>query len=284
MIIPPLKIQGKKTKIVPHIQELTKQILKDNPNIDTWIEPFFGTGVVGFNVPDQIKTVIVSDINPYIIEFYDNIKHGVITGSSIKEWLLLMGTKLELSEENGYTFYREIRDEFNKTKDIKLFLFLSRTGFNGMMRFNKKGEWNLPYCKVPTKLNETVVNTLCEEIDVLYNLMQEKNFIFLNQSFEETLKLTNDNSIIYCDPPYLGLYTNYFDTWDYENEKQLNSILETIKRPIIVSTWFDNGKVKNEIIDQLWSKWDIKLVNHKYNVGAKVENRREVIEALLYKL
>ena len=152
-----------------------------------------------------------------------------------------------------------------------------------MMRFNKKGEWNLPYCKVPTKLNETVVNTLCEEIDVLYNLMQEKKFIFLNQSFEETLKLANDNSIIYCDPPYLGLYTNYFDTWDYENEKQLNTTLEAIKCPKIVSTWFDNGKVKNEIIDQLWSKWDIKLINHKYNVGAKVENRREVIEALLYK-
>ena len=283
MIIPPLKIQGKKTKIVPHIQELTKQILKDNPNIDTWIEPFFGTGVVGFNVPEEIKTVIVSDINPYIIEFYENIKHGVITGSSIKEWLMLMGTKLALSDENGYAFYREMREEFNKTKDIKLFLFLSRTGFNGMMRFNKKGEWNLPYCKVPTKLNETVVNTLCEEIDELYDLMQKKEFIFLNQSFEETLKLANDNSIIYCDPPYLGLYTNYFDTWDYENEKQLNTTLETIKCPKIVSTWFDNGKTKNVIIDQLWSKWNINLINHKYNVGAKVSNRRQVIEALLYK-
>ena len=283
MIIPPLKIQGKKTKIVPHIQELTKEILKDNPNIDTWIEPFFGTGVVGFNVPDQIKTVIVSDINPYIIEFYENIKNGVITGSSIKEWLMLMGTKLALSDENGYAFYREMREEFNKTKDIKLFLFLSRTGFNGMMRFNKKGEWNLPYCKVPTKLNETVVNTLCEEIDELYDLMQKKKFIFLNQSFEETLKLANDNSIIYCDPPYLGLYTNYFDTWDYENEKQLNTTLETIKCPKIISTWFDNGKTKNEIIDQLWSKWNIKLINHKYNVGAKVSNRRQVVEALLYK-
>ena len=113
--------------------------------------------------------------------------------------------------------------------------------------------------------------------------MQKKKFIFLNQSFEETLKLANDNSIIYCDPPYLGLYTNYFDTWDYENEKQLNTTLETIKCPKIVSTWFDNGKTKNEIIDQLWSKWNINLINHKYNVGAKVSNRRQVIEALLYK-
>jgi DNA adenine methylase len=150
------------------------------------------------------------------------------------------------------------------------------------MRFNKKGEWNLPYCKVPTKLNETVINTMCEEIDALYNLMQEKEFVFLNQSFEETLKLANDNSIIYCDPPYLGLYTNYFDTWGLENEKRLNTILETLKCPKMVSTWSDNGITKNEIIDQVWSKWEKLLMNHKYNVGAKVSNRRNVIEALLY--
>ena len=68
--------------------------------------------------------------------------------------------------------------------------------------------------------------------------------VFLNRN--KLLKLANDNSIIYCDPPYLGLYTNYFDTWDYENEKQLNTTLEAIKCPKIVSTWFDNGKTKNE--------------------------------------
>ena len=50
-----------------------------------------------------------------------------------------------------------------------------------------------------------------------------------------------------------------------------------------VFSTYDNGKTKNEIIDQLWSKWNIKLINHKYNVGAKVSNRRQVVEALLYK-
>jgi DNA adenine methylase len=219
VIVPPLKIQGKKTKIVPQIQILTESLIKDKPNIDTWIEPFFGSGVVGFNTPKQIKKIIVSDINPHIINFYKAIQNGELIGDKLKPWLLDMGKKLETGEEDGYVLYREVRDRFNKTKDIKDFLFLSRTSFNGMMRFNKKGEWNLPYCKVPTKLNENIVNTLCNEIDELYKLMQEKKIVFLNQSFEETLKLANDNSIIYCDPPYLGLYTNYFDTWDIENEK-----------------------------------------------------------------
>lgn len=283
VIVPPLKIQGKKTKIVPQIQILTESLIKDKPNIDTWIEPFFGSGVVGFNTPKQIKKIIVSDINPHIINFYKAIQNGELMGDKLKPWLLDMGKKLETGEENGYVLYREVRDRFNKTKDIKDFLFLSRTSFNGMMRFNKKGEWNLPYCKVPTKLNENIVNTLCNEIDELYKLMQEKEFVFLNQSFEETLKLANDNSIIYCDPPYLGLYTNYFDTWDIENEKKLNLLLEEIKGPKIVSTWKNNGKIDNENIEQLWGEWDIVLIMHKYNVGAKVENRRNITEALLYK-
>lgn len=283
VIVPPLKIQGKKTKIVPQIQILTESLIKDKPNIDTWIEPFFGSGVVGFNTPKQIKKIIVSDINPHIINFYKAIQNGELIGDKLKPWLLDMGKKLETGEEDGYVLYREVRDRFNKTKDIKDFLFLSRTSFNGMMRFNKKGEWNLPYCKVPTKLNENIVNTLCNEIDELYKLMQEKEFVFLNQSFEETLKLANDNSIIYCDPPYLGLYTNYFDTWDIENEKKLNLLLEEIKGPKIVSTWKNNGKIDNEIIEHLWQEWSIVLIKHKYNVGAKVENRRTITEALLYK-
>lgn len=283
MIVPPLKIQGKKTKLVPHIQELTKKLIQDKPNINTWIEPFFGTGVVGFNVPEQITKVIVSDINPHIIRFYQAIQKGEITGKNLKPWLLEMGEKLSVGEENGYKLYREIRSEFNKTKDIRLFLFLSRTSFNGMMRFNKKGEWNLPYCKVPDKLNENTVINLCEEIDKLYNLMQEKEFVFLNQSFEETIKLANENSIIYCDPPYLGLYTNYFDSWNVESEILLKDLLNTLKTPRIVSTWKNNGKVENEIIDQYWSDWKYELIGHKYNVGAKAKNRRNVIEALLYK-
>ena len=56
MIIPPIKIQGKKTKIVPKIMEIADIILSEHKEIDTWVEPFLGSGVVAFNCPNMTLT------------------------------------------------------------------------------------------------------------------------------------------------------------------------------------------------------------------------------------
>ena len=157
MIIPPLKIQGKKTKLISFINECAEKILVENSEIDTWIEPFMGTGIVSFNCPKSIKRVVCADINPHIIKFYKAIQIGEINPDKVKEQLGYHGQELA---KYGYDYYRKIKDEFNENKDPMLFLFLSRTGFNGMMRFNRKGEWNLPFCKINTRLNEKNVETV----------------------------------------------------------------------------------------------------------------------------
>lgn len=64
VIVPPIKSQGIKTKLVPWINDLT---LSSGTDLNArWIEPFFGTGVVGFNSPMRGKH-IVGDTNP---QFY----------------------------------------------------------------------------------------------------------------------------------------------------------------------------------------------------------------------
>ena len=59
VIVPPIKIQGKKTKLVQKIMEIADEILNEHPEIDTWVEPFLGSGVVAFNCPGRIKKVVV---------------------------------------------------------------------------------------------------------------------------------------------------------------------------------------------------------------------------------
>jgi len=44
-IVPPIKSQGIKTKLVDWIKSNTEEI-----EYDRWVEPFMGTGVVGFNI------------------------------------------------------------------------------------------------------------------------------------------------------------------------------------------------------------------------------------------
>lgn len=72
-VIPPIKSQGIKTKLVPLINDL---ILRSGvPLKARWIEPFFGTGVVGFNSP-LCGTHIAGDTNPHLIRFYQAIQNN----------------------------------------------------------------------------------------------------------------------------------------------------------------------------------------------------------------
>ena len=63
VFVPPIKIQGIKTKLVPLIRQ--NVILNDN---SVWIEPFMGSGVVGFNIAP--RKAVFADTNPHIIAFF----------------------------------------------------------------------------------------------------------------------------------------------------------------------------------------------------------------------
>lgn len=276
----PLKIQGKKTKLIPNIIGLANEIIENNNNIHTWIEPFLGSGIVAFNCPKQIKQVICGDINPHVIRLYEMLRDNKDLPGYARERLLCMS---DLLKERGEEYYLSIRNSFNKEKEIINFLFLSRTCFNGMMRFNKKGEWNLPFCKNNDKLSEKLINELYDEMVALQKIMKEKEFLFFCQSYEETLKYADSNSIIYCDPPYYGLNTTYYEKWGKDFEIALNKELNKYPSSKIISTWKTNGSIENEMIPLYWSDYNIKLIEHQYIVGPKKENRPKVIEALLFK-
>ena len=66
VIIPPIKSQGIKTKLIPWIMDLAPKVQ------GKWIEPFLGTGVVAFN--SGYKKAILNDTNPHIINFYKGIQ------------------------------------------------------------------------------------------------------------------------------------------------------------------------------------------------------------------
>ncbi|MCG2774855.1 MAG: Dam family site-specific DNA-(adenine-N6)-methyltransferase, partial [Desulfobacterales bacterium] len=139
--VPPIKSQGIKTKLVPWI----KNIVPSEFN-GVWIEPFSGTGVVAFNI--MPKNAILADTNPHIISFYQAIADGVITPERTKKFLKAEGEKLLKKGEDHYYY---IRERFNNEHSPLDFLFLNRSCFNGMIRFNKKGGFNVPFCRKPQR-------------------------------------------------------------------------------------------------------------------------------------
>ena len=277
MIIPPIKIQGKKTKIVPKIMEIADGLLSEHPEIDTWVEPFLGSGVVAFNCPGRIKKVIVNDINPHIIKFYKGVADGIITPDKIKE---VFNTHNQNLLKDGYDYYNQIKDRFNQSFDTMDFLFLTRTGFNGVMRFNNSGKWNVPFCKLNNRLSKNVIDDLASSVDELSRLFKSKEFIFYNKSFEDVIESAPENSIFYCDPPYYGLQVQYFKGWGKEDEIRLNEMLKD--KMFIYSTWLEDGIRENPMINEYWGGYEIEGKKHKYYVAEKAEKRNQVTEGLIY--
>lgn len=271
-IVPPLKSQGIKTKLVPWIRAVLPQ------NSGTWIEPFMGTGVVGFNI--GFEKAILNDTNPHIVKFYQRVQSGKITPISVKQYLKEQGDLLRVAGDSGYDHYRLVRDRFNESFDSLDFLFLSRAGFNGMMRFNKKGKWNIPFCKKPDRFAQAYVTKIVNQVKTC-SFAIKKEWQFYCEDFERIIELAEEGDVIYCDPPYFGRYVDYFNGWSEDDERRLFQSLSETKAFFILSTWHHNDYRDNEMVEKYWSKFNIVTKDHFYHSGGKEENRKSVVEALV---
>jgi DNA adenine methylase len=271
IIVPPIKSQGIKTKLVPWI----KTIVPGDFN-GVWLEPFMGTGVVAFN--SAPKHAILCDTNPHLINFYSSIQSGKITPSLVKEYLAYEGHHL-LSK--GEEHYYAVRNRFNQHHEPLDFLFVNRSGFNGMIRFNGKGGFNIPFCRKPARFAQAYITKIVNQVASVSKILQTKDFVFKCQSFEETIKLANDGDIIYCDPPYIDRHVDYYNGWSSKNEHDLFDALDSVSAKFILSTWHNNDFRTNDYISSLWNRFNLMTKEHFYHVGGSEENRNPMIEALV---
>ena len=280
VIVPPIKSQGIKTKLVPWINDVIFRSGIDLVNAN-WIEPFFGTGVVGINSPLGGRR-IVGDSNPHVINFYNSIKSGIVTPQSMREYLQREGELLERAGDAGYEHYRLVKDRFNKEHSPFDFIFLSRAGFNGMMRFNRKGEWNIPFCKKPNRFAPAYITKICNQVKAVKTVISQFDWTFCNRSFIETIREAKRGDMIYCDPPYYGRYVDYYNGWTEENEGQLFEALRETEAHFVLSTWHHNEFRSNDMIDKYWGQFNVSTQEHFYHGGAHIENRHAMTEALVF--
>lgn len=271
VIIPPIKSQGIKTKLVPWIHGIIP------PDFDgVWIEPFMGTGAVAFNLAP--KRAFLCDTNPHLVNFYGAIQSGKITPGLVKEFLIEEGSHLLSRGQEHYYF---IRDRFNKLHEPLDFLFLNRAGFNGMIRFNKKGGFNIPFCRKPNRFAQAYVTKIVNQVASISALLKTKDFTFKHQSFEGTISYATENDLIYCDPPYIDRHVDYYNGWNDNHERGLFDALSKSPSRFILSTWHHNDYRANDYIASLWNRFNVLTKEHFYHVGGSEDNRNPVIEALV---
>lgn len=269
--IPPIKIQGIKTKLVPLIRE--NVVMQSN---SVWIEPFMGSGVVGFNI--EPHKAVFADTNPHIINFYNMIKAGAITSHTVREFLEREGKLLAQGDDE---YYYAVRSRFNKDHNPLDFLFLNRACFNGLIRFNSDNDFNVPYGHKPQRFAKSYITKIVNQVAHVESLLKMHSWEFLCQPFEKTISMAKTGDFIYCDPPYIGRHVDYFDSWDDNLEQTLHNALIKSKVKFMVSTWDHNDYRENKYISSVWSDCKKITSEHFYHVGAKEKNRNSVTEALL---
>lgn len=271
MNVPPIKSQGIKTKLVP----LVKSIIPHNFE-GVWVEPFMGTGAVAFNIAPA--NALLCDTNPHLLNFYSSLARGEITSEIVGSYLAAEGKSLLLKGEDHYY---EVRDRFNKHHSPLDFLFLNRAGFNGMIRFNRKGEFNIPFCRKPQRFAQAYITKIVNQVSCVEKLLRTKTFVFKCQDFSQTINEASSADMIYCDPPYIDRHVDYYSGWDESHETSLYKALSDFEGKFILSTWHHNDYRENEYIKTLWRRFNILTREHFYHVGGKEENRNPVVEALV---
>ncbi|MFA7243105.1 MAG: Dam family site-specific DNA-(adenine-N6)-methyltransferase [Sulfuricellaceae bacterium] len=269
--VPPIKSQGIKTKLVPWIQGIVPSGFSG-----AWIEPFMGTGAVAFNIAP--RRAVLCDTNPHLVNFYADISSGEITAEVVKEYLTREGETLLSKGEDHYYF---VRDRFNSEHSPLDFLFVNRAGFNGMIRFNRKGGFNIPFCRKPQRFAQAYVTKITNQVAWVSKLIKTKEFTFKCQDFNKTIDEASSNDIIYCDPPYIDRHVDYYNGWDDACERALFNRLSNFKGKFILSTWHHNDYRENEYVKNLWSAHSVLTREHFYHVGGKENNRNPVMEALV---
>ena len=190
---PPLKWAGGKRWQVPHLRDVWAR-----HSSRRLVEPFCGGLAITLGLSPT--SALLNDANPHLINFYRWLQRGLV---------------LQIRMENDETLFYEHRDRFNDLlrsgggesgEAAGLFYYLNRTGFNGLCRFNSRGEFNVPFGRY-TRIGYT------RDFSAYRGVFA--NWTFTNTDVE-SVPITRDD-FVYADPPYDVEFTHYAKggfSWD----------------------------------------------------------------------
>ncbi|MBE8634246.1 Dam family site-specific DNA-(adenine-N6)-methyltransferase [Salmonella enterica] len=180
---PFLKWAGGKYSLLPELDRLI-------PAGKRLIEPFVGGGSVFLN-SDKHEYFLLADVNADLINLYQML--AVVPDSVIAE---AMKAFRHLNDVENYTVIREAfnAQKLNATERAAAFLYLNRHCFNGLMRYNLDGFFNVGWGKYKAPY--------FPEKEIRAFRQKSHACVFMTAGFERTLRLAGDGDVVYCDPPY----------------------------------------------------------------------------------
>lgn len=258
--------------------KLLNQIIPIFPEeINTFVDLFGG----GFNVGCNVKAehVVYNDILKEVVSLLKYIQ-GNNTEDLLSEIEDYIKT-YSLSKENKEG-YLTLRSDYNSgIRTPMKFYTLLCYAFNNQIRFNSKGEYNMPFGKNRSSFNPS----LRKKFIAFADRIQELNCTFLNISFDEfNFSTLTEKDFIYVDPPYYNSVASYNENggWTEENEKTLLEILDLINDNHIRFALSNNLKYENPLLDEWKDKYTIHYLNGNYsNCNYQKKDKSKDMEVLI---
>jgi len=262
----PLFYVGDKYKLIREIKTHFPE------HINRLIEPFVGGGSVFMNV--DAEGFLLNDIDSYVIAIHrllcgyngnlDAFYHDFLEivdqyglshsyrENTVPEELKKAFPKTYFAKFNKEAYTR-LKADFNaggKQNIMQLYVLLIY-GFNRMLRFNGRGDFNLPVGDVD--FNKNTYDALVD----YFTLLPQKHVQWFNEDFRTFLNNIEyqEDDLVYLDPPYLITFSEYNKLWNDETENALLRLLDDLNernvRFAISNVTHYKGKVNEAFLD--WS-------------------------------
>lgn len=276
LIKSPLNYVGGKFKLLPQILPLFPN------NINTFYDMFCGGCNVGVNI--KANKIVCNDKEQVVINLMNDWKQT----NSNQALKLLEETidKYKLSKTNEEGF-KNIRNDYNRGEQSwHMFYAMLTNAFNYQIRFNKNGEYNMPFGRNRSYFNPTLKSRFVKFIDRLNNI----NIEFLNKDFRYLEpKELNDKDFVYFDPPYLVTCATYNekDGWNQQDDIDLMNLCDRLNDNNVkfaISNVFENKGKSNDMLKEWSNKYNVYHLNNTYancNYHTKDKSKNNTDEVLI---
>lgn len=288
---PFVKWAGGKGKLLEQLDEMLPAGFHTIPDV-TYIEPFVGAGAMLFFMLQRypnIHRAVINDINKDLTTCYHVIKNHVeeliVSLQEMQDAYYALG-----SEEACSAFYTAVKDRFNEKKlpdleNATKFIFLNKTGFNGLYRVNQKGQYNVPFGKNPRA-------TICDAETLRKDSELLQSVTILTGEFEDSFEYAQGNTFFYFDPPYRPLsLTSNFNTYaktPFNDDAQIrlkeycDKIHASGYKFMLSNSDGHAAKVPNDFMDDLYKDYTIERVHAARSINSKGDKRGKITEILVH--
>lgn len=265
-----IKYRGGKSKELVHIKRWIPH------TYDRYIEPFFGGGALYFDL--EPERAVINDLNKPLMQFYedvalhyDRLHHELEKIQNVYEKNRLDFEKRkkitpeEKVPDANEALYYQFRAEYNHLEPSEylpgtIYYYINKTAYSGMIRYNKNGEFNVPYGRYKN-FNTSLITEAHSQL--------LRTAIRMQGDFERVFAICRENDFVFLDPPYDSPFSDYgnaetADGFSEEDHRRLAKAFFSLPCPallVIGSTELTEGLYHEHVVERYAKSYAVNIRN-----------------------